>query len=245
MKRIIPFVKDLKFDTRISEITSIALEHNLQMENNDSVVGNFTISGKYKINDISINEEVFEKVIPFDITLDDKYDMNKVQIDIDDFYYEIINDEYLRVHIDVLADNLVYEQKEIKQPKEEVKSEPSDISELIEDNIFVQNQRAKEEEKVNINTSNIDKKELESNINENEKVVENKEVRNDIVNNLNVDFFSSEEKYMTYKIHIVRETETIEQIKEKYNISQEELEKYNNLDNIVLGTKIIIPVVNE
>ena len=61
MKQIIPFVKDISFNTDISEITSIALEHNLQMENADSIVGNFTISGKYKINDISVNEEVFEK----------------------------------------------------------------------------------------------------------------------------------------------------------------------------------------
>ena len=93
MKQIIPFVKDLNFNTRISEITSIALEHNLKLENNDSVVGNFEISGKYKINDISVNEEVFSFDIPFDITLDDKYDASKIKIDIDNFYYEILNDE--------------------------------------------------------------------------------------------------------------------------------------------------------
>ena len=63
MKQMIPFVKDISLDSKISEITSIALEHNLRMENNDSVVGTFTISGKYKMNDISINEEVFEKKI--------------------------------------------------------------------------------------------------------------------------------------------------------------------------------------
>ena len=89
MKQIIPFVSDVSLDTKISEITSIALEHNLQMENSDSVVGVFTISGKYKINEISVNEEVFEKEIPYDITLDDKYDASKVMIDIDDFYYEM------------------------------------------------------------------------------------------------------------------------------------------------------------
>src|SRR5574344_2619108 len=79
MKQIIPFVKDVSFNTRINEITSIALEHNLQMENNDSVVGTFIISGKYKINDISVNEESFENKIDFDITLDDKYDASKVE----------------------------------------------------------------------------------------------------------------------------------------------------------------------
>ena len=108
MKQIIPFVKDISLAPKIYEITSIALEHNLKMENSDSVVGSFTVSGKYRINNISINEEVFEENIPFDITLDSKYDASKVTIDIDDFYYEIVNDEFLRVHIDVLVDNLVY-----------------------------------------------------------------------------------------------------------------------------------------
>lgn len=243
MKRIIPFVKDIKFDTKISEITSIALEHNLQMENNDSVVGNFTISGKYKINDISINEEVFEKVIPFDITLDDKYDMSKVQIDIDDFYYEIINDEYLRVHIDVLADNLVYEKKEVDEPKEIQKEEPLNLADISSTSL--ENQREKGEEIVAVNDSLINKKELQDKKSEEDNLRDNKTSNFDVVSNLTTDFFNSEEKYATYKIHIVRETETIEQIKEKYNISQEELEKYNNLDNIVLGTKIIIPVINE
>ena len=50
MKKIIPFIKDLSFQTKISDVTSIALEHNLSMENADSIVGNFIVSGKYKIN---------------------------------------------------------------------------------------------------------------------------------------------------------------------------------------------------
>ena len=114
MRQTIPFVKDISFNSKIAEITSISLEHNLKMENNDSVVGTFTISGKYKVNKISINEEEFKKDINFDITLDDKYDSSKVIIDIDDFYYEIVNEEYLRVHIDVLIDNLLYIKKEEK-----------------------------------------------------------------------------------------------------------------------------------
>ena len=56
---------------------------------------------------------------------------------------------------------------------------------------------------------------------------------------------NKEEKYITYKVHIVRNTETIDEITTKYNVSKEELEKYNDLNNIVLGTKIIIPISNE
>ena len=189
MRQTIPFVKDISFNSKIAEITSISLEHNLKMENNDSVVGTFTISGKYKVNKISINEEEFKKDINFDITLDDKYDSSKVIIDIDDFYYEIVNEEYLRVHIDVLIDNLLYIKKEEKPFIQEI--EKNDLAEL------------KTEERI-------------SNVND-----------------------------FTYKVHIIRENETVDTIIEKYNVSKEELEKYNSLDNVGLGTKIIVPISSE
>lgn len=248
MKQIIPFVKDISLDSKISEITSIALEHNLKMENNDSVVGFFTISGKYKMNEISINEEVFEKKINFDITLDDKYDASKVTIDVDDFYYEIINDEYLRVHIDVKVDNLVYYKKEIESITEE---EAPSLVEIISDN---------KEEKENKRNENEVLKKDERNIkedimiddanNETLKIIEEKKDDDkldisEITNNITSGFLGSEEKYSTYKVHIIRESETIKTVMEKYNVSKEELEKYNNLDNVILGTKIIVPVINE
>ena len=248
MKQIIPFVKDISLDSKISEITSIALEHNLKMENNDSVVGFFTISGKYKMNEISINEEVFEKKINFDITLDDKYDASKVTIDVDDFYYEIINNEYLRVHIDVKVDNLVYYKKEIESITEE---EAPSLVEIISDN---------KEEKENKRNENEVLKKDERNIKEdimiddaNNETLKIKEEKKDddkldiseITNNITSGFLGSEEKYSTYKVHIIRESETIKTVMEKYNVSKEELEKYNNLDNVILGTKIIVPVINE
>lgn len=248
MKQIIPFVKDISLDSKISEITSIALEHNLKMENNDSVVGFFTISGKYKMNEISINEEVFEKKINFDITLDDKYDASKVTIDVDDFYYEIINNEYLRVHIDVKVDNLVYYKKEIESITEE---EAPSLVEIISDN---------KEEKENKRNENEVLKKDERNIkedimiddanNETLKIIEEKKDDDkldisEITNNITSGFLGSEEKYSTYKVHIIRESETIKTVMEKYNVSKEELEKYNNLDNVILGTKIIVPVINE
>lgn len=240
MKQIIPFVKDISLAPKIYEVTSIALEHNLKMENSDSVVGSFTVSGKYRINNISINEEVFEENIPFDITLDSKYDASKVTIDIDDFYYEIINDEFLRVHIDVLVDNLVYEKKEVEKPKEIKKEERQSImpnkeernDDLMNDNVITSNKN----EDALIREENA-KKEVKKEVTE--------EREGDITSKIETGLFDKEEKYITYKVHIVRDTETIDEITTKYNVSKEELEKYNDLNNIVLGTKIIIPISNE
>lgn len=228
MKQIIPFIKELELNSKVSDITSIALEHNLKMENNDSIVGEFIISGKYKINEISINEEVFEEKLDFDITLDDKYDASKVKIDIDDFYYEITDDGVLKVHIDVLVDNLVY----IKESKpiitEEVIPEIFSLKELKE---------------------NIIPLEERQNDMENENIVKQEDinVRNDdnLIENLSTKFLSFEEKYSTYKVHIVRENDTIDEITKKYDVLKEELEKYNDLQNFMLGNKIIIPLKNE
>ncbi len=237
MKQIIPFVKDISLAPKIYEVTSIALEHNLKMENSDSVVGSFTVSGKYRINNISINEEVFEENIPFDITLDSKYDASKVTIDIDDFYYEIINDEFLRVHIDVLVDNLVYEKKEVEKPKEIIKEERGEISTIINE---------RNDDLMNDNVTLSDKKEDTLIREEDVKASKKDEEReSDITNKIETGLFDKEEKYITYKVHIVRDTETIDEITTKYNVSKEELEKYNDLNNIVLGTKIIIPISNE
>lgn len=249
MKQIIPFVKDISLAPKIYEITSIALEHNLKMENSDSVVGSFSVSGKYRINDISINEEVFEENIPFDITLDSKYDASKVTIDIDDFYYEIINDEFLRVHIDVLVDNLVYEKVKVEKPAEVKKEERQNImlnkdernDDLLNDNVMSSNKN--EDALIRESDPKTEVKEVITKEDVKKDVNEKRE--SDITNKIETGLFDKEEKYITYKVHIVRDTETIDEITAKYNVSKEELEKYNDLNNIVLGTKIIIPISNE
>lgn len=239
MKRIIPFVKDISLGTKISEITSISLEHNLKMENSDSVVGVFTINGKYKMNEISINEEVFENKINFDITLDDKYDASKVIIDVDDFYYEIINEEFLRVHIDVKVDNLIYSKEERKEVEKLEEKEEEKITEILTDESIIENKK-EEQEVIAIKDNKILK----------EEIIEDKRdegINNisQITNNITSSFLSTEEKYSTYKVHIIRENETINTVMEKYSITKEELEKYNSLENVIMGTKIIIPIVNE
>ena len=238
MKQIIPFVSDVSLDTKISEITSIALEHNLQMENSDSVVGVFTISGKYKINEISVNEEVFEKEIPFDITLDDKYDASKVMIDIDDFYYEIINEEFLRVHIDVLVNNLVYAKKE-------------ELERCIEDEDITDIMPKDEIIKENESEDTMEELVKEEEVSENKEIMkvdeseERKEEISDVASEISSNLLLEKEQYVTYKVHIIRNDETIDMVMEKYGVTKEELEKYNSLDNITIGTKIIVPVKDE
>ena len=55
----------------------------------------------------------------------------------------------------------------------------------------------------------------------------------------------AEETFSTYSIYIVREEETVQSIIEKYKTTKEELEKYNDLSSLKIGTKLIIPTTNE
>ena len=101
MKKVIPFRKEIQFKNYLAEITSISLEHTLKLEK-ESVLGEFIVSGDYKMSDTSTTTEKFSYNLPFEITLDEHYVLDKVTVDVDDFYYEIINNNALVVNIDVI-----------------------------------------------------------------------------------------------------------------------------------------------
>ena len=57
------------------------------------------------------------------------------------------------------------------------------------------------------------------------------------------DNITGDEEYSTYKICIVREGDSLENIIMRYNITKELLELYNDLTDIKIGDKLIIPSV--
>ena len=54
-----------------------------------------------------------------------------------------------------------------------------------------------------------------------------------------------EETYMTYSVYLVRENDTIDKICEKYNVTKQDLEDYNDINSVTPGIKLIIPNLNE
>ena len=66
--------------------------------------------------------------------------------------------------------------------------------------------------------------------------------------NIGTDLFSnldSTETYTTYYVYIVKEGDTLEKILTKYEISKEDFENYNDINNIKPGEKVIIPKKGE
>ena len=60
---------------------------------------------------------------------------------------------------------------------------------------------------------------------------------NTIVNELSND----KEVYKSYSVYVVREGDDVDTIMQKYNVSKEALDNYNDLKEIKIGDKIIIP----
>lgn len=226
MKNIIPFKKDVIFKTNLSEITSISLENTLNLKD-DTISGDFIISGDYKVSDKSTSVEPFELNIPFEIVLDDRFDTKKATIDIDDFYYEIENNNVLSISIDVLVDHL--SEKPIVELEDLVDVTPVRVVlDSEEDNM--------ENENIFMEESNIEERCIEP-----EELPVKKEDMEEKINSLFSSNSFDSERYVTYNIFIIRDGDTLDSIMEKYNITKEELEKYNDLSNLQLGDKLIIP----
>lgn len=204
MEKIVPFKKNIKFEDRIYEITSISLEHTLSLKEENYISGKFIVSGTYKVTEASVNVLEFNYDLPFEITIDKKYDTKDVVVDINNFYYEVIDNEELSVNIDVVLENL----EEREEILEDLRCDEVSQVDLI-----------KEED--NKDEENIEQRDI---------------FENSIFQDLD-----DNERYVTYKVHVVTENDTRESILEKYEITISELEKYNNLADLKIGDKVIIP----
>ncbi len=221
MNCIIPFTKDINFKTNIAKILSVSLEHEYTA-NPMEVLGNFTISGEYKVHEVSINKESFEYVLPFSVNLTKEIDINSVDFDIVNFTYEVVNDDTLRVNIEYSINAI-----ELPEEKEEVTID--ELLDEIDEDVRAEIEEEKEEEKEEIQ----EKEEvLET---ENRDITD--EAKETILNSINKD----DNTYVTYHVHIMSETDTIESICLKYNVTESILKEYNDLTTIGVKDKVIIP----
>lgn len=221
MKEIIPLKKDIIFKTKVAEVTSINLEHDYKILD-DMVEGTVYLSGSYKMTEASVIEEDFVYNIPFSIAISKRIDKDTIKIDIDDFKYEVIKD-VMKIDISLeLTCNELEIKEEIKEEKE-LKIEDNitniDFDNYMDDYFKDESKDIKIEEDTSTN--------IENNI-----------------NNLTQNIINNENKYYTYKVYIVREGDTIDTICNKYNVKIEDLIDYNDIDNISIGDKVIIPYIN-
>ena len=261
MKQIISFEKEIAFKTMIGEVTSISLEHTLSFQGPSTISGDIIVSGTYKMTEASTLEGDFQYAIPVDIMLTKELEEDNRSIIIYNFTYDIRNEDTLHLYIDVLVKGrevieLEEDEEEVIEPvrEEQPKIDEEQVEDTTNDNKeLLTDIEVEESQKVIDNIINTDKKE--------EVVIEDKKeepvIKNDtqeevktttdtkVMNSIFSAFANTEETYTTYSVYLLRENDSIENIIENYGVTREELSYYNDLDNLNVGSKIIIPTVKK
>lgn len=244
MKKNIQFEKRIDFPTMVGEISAISLEKDLTFIDSSNIEGNLILSGKYKLTEASRLEEEFNYKLPIEISLTEKLDTKTSSVEISNFTYEMQDENIMMCNIELMIDGLELieddrecdgegDVKEIEIPIKENKEIKKEKEETIK-----QEKIKKEEENEEKPKKRITKQEITK-----EEVVEEQETE---TNSFHLfDITESDETYGTLLVYIVRENETVNSIITKYNTTIEELEKYNDLKDLSIGTKLIIPVNNE
>lgn len=249
MKSIIPFTKELDFKTKVSEITSISLEREFEV-NTSSIEGSLYVSGDYKSHEVSANVTPFNFKIPFTIEIPDNLVEESITLEISDFAYEMEENSKIKVSIEL---ELFGEEKEIEEEEDEditpIEVDGEEIVKMLEE--------ASEKEK---ETEKEDRAEPEEELSEEETTKEEKEeapadtvdeTREEIEEDMTSENViitgasNTPDEYTTYHIHIVKEGETIETICTMYNSNLSLLNDYNDLSEVSKGMKIIIPENDE
>ncbi len=271
MKKVIPFSKTVHFKTMIAEVTDIEIKHTLKATDDQTIEGDILVDGTYKMTEASQLEEEFHYTLPFTIEVDDKYDIQSADIGIHDFYFEIINEEDLKVNVELEITQVEEKQKEEEEDfLEEARVEEIDsFQEEVEENREEEVREEKEETEAVDHQEEGEFLELEQvpkkielldemnpkgsnpNLTETTVTTTQTEVTETVdtkTSNSVSSIFSSinqEETFVTYYVYIVREQDTVESIIEKYQTTREALSSYNDLTGIKAGSKIIIPCSHE
>lgn len=223
MNKIIPFNKDITFNNSIGEITSIALDDTLKLIDEYSIKGDLIVRGCNKVLDM---ENEFSYSMPVDITIDSKYDTSKCSISIDDFYYEIINENVLKVKIDLILDDLFYSDEPIKKEELVINSD---------DRIDIDASLKKKDKEWDVDVS-LEKDDVNIDFNFDNK----KDEMEDLFKEMN-----EEKEYSIYRVYTVLENDSLESIMDKYKVSRDDLADYNDLMVITPGMKLVIPSTDE
>lgn len=271
MKKVIPFSKTIHFKTMIAEITDIEVKHTLKVTESETIEGDILVEGSYKMTEASQLEETFQYTLPFTIEVDSKYDITNADINIHDFYFEIINEEDLKINVELEISKVL---EKVNEEENNVDSLDSTILEEVDQRIEEINELETEEEKTKEDPKEltdfreVNEELVEKEVNEivespkevfkEEKVVPTVSVLKDEkieqledpvqVSEAVPSIFSSinqEETFVTYYVYIVREGDTVDSILDKYQTNRELVSLYNDLSDIKIGSKIIIPCSNE
>ncbi len=235
MKSIVPYTKEIPFTSKIAEICSISLEHELEITDTE-ISGDFIVSGEYRSHEVSVNKEPFAYKLPFSVDVTDTILKDSIDFEITDFTYEILHDDTLKVDIQFCV---TAEEAPVEEERE---NEEEEIEEVEEEEEAVDGQKEEFLEEIHemLEDGNIEEYLEEPNDNAKEERLD-EESENLILESAT----DKNSEFVTYHIHIVHDGDTIESICATYQTDVQTLKEYNQVDTLAVGDKIVIPCLDE
>ena len=195
-----------------------------------------------EVTEISLDHRlkfIDESSVEGHLLLTGKYKMTEASRLEENFNYEIPTEIALTEKLDLNTTNV-----EISDFYYEIENENTLVCHI---ELLVEGLELLDEEPVlerECDGDKVEEKEIEIPVIEEakeEKIEKPVETINSLFSNLD----DENDKYGTFIVYMVQQNETINSIIEKYHTTVEELEKYNDLKEINIGTKLIIPLINE
>ena len=227
MSQTIQFKKSCTMETYVADITDISVSHDYKVLD-DTIEGYFDVSGLYKITKSSVQSEEFMFSIPFTIAISSLIDKDSIDLTIKDFNYSVERD-ILSLVIDL---NMDYEEIAVDDDSAD------DVLKSIEEEVPIMDDELEEDASENLE---IEEEEKISEIMGENKEELGQDVTEKEINNI-LGSFDETNDFYKYKVYIMRKEDTIESVAIKYNVSLNDLAEYNNISNINVGDKIIVPV---
>ncbi|MBS7020701.1 MAG: LysM peptidoglycan-binding domain-containing protein [Firmicutes bacterium] len=190
-------------------------------------------------------QNIIEDPIVVNIKVDESEEIEKQVVSKEEEIEELVREKVEETGVSKL-DTIEQEIQELfaKEEEEEAKKiEPvEEIKEVKAQVVQAEIEEIKKEEEKEdrpaMETEEV--KKIESKEEEKmEEYVEEREQENKIDEIL--EQMDTKETYATYKVYIVRENDSLETIIEKYDTSRDDLALYNDLNEIKIGDKIMIP----
>lgn len=225
MNQKIEFKKDCMLKTYVSSITDISLTHDYKILD-DTIEGYFDVTGSYKVTMSSVETESFMFTIPFTIALSSLIDKDTIDLKLSDFNYSVEKDV---LHLKMFLD-MDYQEIEIKEDIKDNEEIDNMINDLMDKESITDIKSPSEFHNEVMLDNVVDSKEE---VSTKEKVSEKN--FNTIFNEV------KESNFSKYKVYIMRSEDTLESILVKYNVTMDEIKEYNDIDNINIGSKIVIP----
>ena len=239
----IPFESTIEFKSNIAEITKMSLEHDYNISDG-LVLGNFYISGEYRPHEVSINTEPFKYTLPFTVEIREDIERDSLEFNIEDFSYDIVDKNNLKVNIEYsLKGEERVKEEVVEENKEEEKEE---LFERVNEN-ELNSELEFIDEFLNQEEISKNEEEIKEEVKDEKEVVEEDEERisEESEKTIMDTIKDSDDTFVTYNVHIVKESETLESIATFYKVPSSLISEYNNIDNLAIGDKVIIPSLDE